>query len=450
MNLFAYRRPALVLIVLLLLGIILTGIQVLLGYLPWQANAFPHDLSWKMISGARMLGIVVVVMLTTQVVLTSRIPVLSALFGLHGLVRAHKILAGIIVTTATCHVLLIVASGVFTTSLFSSSGLVRLIGMVAIILLACGAGIAFFRKALAIPYHLWSMVHGPIMIIIATALIFLHVFTVGQAFAFWPGCLFLLVLVGIILGSLGWNMIFRPFFIGQHIWLIRSVSHPCPDVIDLHIASTTCEPWPYHAGQFVFLTFLDPGLPREAHPFTIASGPSPSGTMRFLIRQCGDFTARLSQLRPGTNVLVEGPFGVFSPFFHNTTTPPRPMVFLAGGIGITPFLAILDALSRNQDSASILLGWSVKTGQELFAAQDLARFQKSIKGLQIHYFVTRDFTYQGCTCRMTTQRLRPLLEEWTNALVFVCGPPGMTRSTIKSLTTLGFASSQIITETFSL
>ncbi|WP_069857496.1 ferredoxin reductase family protein [Desulfoplanes formicivorans] len=449
MDLFAYRRPALLLLVMLIAGISLAGIHAVLGYFPWQARAFPSDFSWKMVSAARMLGILVVVLITTQIILAARIPVLCSLFGLHGLLRAHRILAGIIVALAMGHPLLIMASGSFTASIFTTTGLPKLVGAVAVIMLACGAGVAFFRKALAIPYHLWSTLHGPVMII-ATVVIFLHIVTVGYGLGSWPARLFMLTIQGIILGTLVWSMILRPLLTHKQVWTIQSVSHPCPDVVDLHIASGTSDPWSYHAGQFAFLTFLDPHIPREAHPFTIASGPSSPGHMRFVIRQCGDFTARLSQLRPGTSVLVDGPFGVFSPFFHNRVTPRKPMVFIAGGIGITPFLAMLETLSQDPNPPSILLAWSVKTGRDLLVAQDLATFCKSIKGLQLHYFITRDASYQGCTCRMNTQRLRSLLEEWTDALVFVCGPPGMTRSTLRSLAALKFTPKQIITESFSL
>ena len=449
MNLFRYRRLALAVLVALITIVGLVTMHVVVGYFPWQSGSFPEDVSWKMVSAARMLGVLVPLLIMVQVSLVVRIPLCNALFGLPGLIRAHRILAGIIVVLALGHFLLILVSGTSPMNPISLADVPRIIGALAVILVVCGLGVAFFRESLGIAYHIWSRLHGPVMIL-ATVLIYAHVFTVGYAFTSWSARLFMIVFMVATLGAILWGKLVRPFLIRKRTWTIRSVTQPHPDVVDLQIIPETSRPWSYHAGQFAFLTFLTPGLSREAHPFTIASAPSSMGCLRFLIKQCGDFTTRLSDLRPADRVLVDGPFGVFSLFFQSEKMFSRSLVFIAGGIGITPFLAMLEALSRAKHAPPILLVWSVQKKQDLFLSEQFAGFRQSIQEPEVHYFVTRDPSYQGATQRMNTRSLRPLLEEWTDSRVFVCGPPGMNKSVLRSLEELGFDSKQVITERFSL
>ena len=67
----------------------------------------------------------------------------------------------------------------------------------------------------------------------------------------------------------------------------------------------------FQAGQFILFRFLTPGRWWESHPFSISAMPS-DGSLRITVKGVGDFTSRLSLLRPGTRVLCEGPFGVFT------------------------------------------------------------------------------------------------------------------------------------------
>jgi hypothetical protein len=102
-NLFRYRRLALAVLVTLITIVGLVTMHVVVGYFPWQSGSFPEDVSWKMVSAARMLGVLVPLLIMVQVSLVVRIPLFNALFGLPGLIRAHRILAGIILVLALGH-----------------------------------------------------------------------------------------------------------------------------------------------------------------------------------------------------------------------------------------------------------------------------------------------------------------------------------------------------------
>jgi predicted ferric reductase len=118
-------------------------------------------------------------------------------------------------------------------------------------------------------------------------------------------------------------------------------------------------PWKGHrAGQFAFVTFE----PREgAHPFTIASADHGNGQITFHIKGLGDYTRQLGyRLTIGDLVTVEGPYGQFNfkQCKHNAA-----QVWIAGGIGVTPFLAWLEALqNQREDSLEAELHYSTHDG----------------------------------------------------------------------------------------
>jgi ferredoxin-NADP reductase len=96
----------------------------------------------------------------------------------------------------------------------------------------------------------------------------------------------------------------------------------------------------FRAGQFFDLTLLGHTQHRSdglTHTFSIASGPSTPEIMIVTRMRPTAFKQALSILPVGTEVRIEGPMGSFT--LHNNTA--RPAIFLAGGIGVAPFLSIL-------------------------------------------------------------------------------------------------------------
>jgi predicted ferric reductase len=96
--------------------------------------------------------------------------------------------------------------------------------------------------------------------------------------------------------------------------------------------------WPGHrVGQFALVTFN----PTEgAHPFSLSSADNDSGQLSFQIKALGDYTRKIpQQLRRGQTVTLEGPYGRFN---LNRGRKAAQQIWVAGGIGITPFLAALE------------------------------------------------------------------------------------------------------------
>jgi predicted ferric reductase len=121
---------------------------------------------------------------------------------------------------------------------------------------------------------------------------------------------------------------------------VLAIQTPAPQVIELQIRLPAAFCQRYRAGQFALLT-LHPD--EGAHPFTLVHLEAKTGIATFAIKALGDYTRALAtRLHIGDRAQVEGPFGGFTLPAASSQT----QYWIAGGIGITPFVAWLEALAE--------------------------------------------------------------------------------------------------------
>jgi len=118
----------------------------------------------------------------------------------------------------------------------------------------------------------------------------------------------------------------------------------------------------FNPGQFVFISFNQESL-SESHPFPISSGPD-ENLLRITIKNLGDYTKTLTEkLQKGTIAKIEGPYGVFS--YKNT--PNENQIWIAGGIGITPFVSFIkDMFKKRVNNINITLFIVLETTKKQF------------------------------------------------------------------------------------
>jgi len=194
--------------------------------------------------------------------------------------------------------------------------------------------------------------------------------------------------------------------------------------------------WAGHqAGQFAFVTF-DPA--EGPHPFTISSAWHDDGRLRFHIKGIGDYTASLSQtLKVGDPVTVEGPYGRFD--FGGVQ--PR-QIWVAGGIGITPFIARLQAIAQQPDQRSVDLFYSTAEPDQEFIQRLSALAERA--QVKLHVLVS------GRDGRLNAERLCQQVPEWRNASVWFCGPAGFGQALRQELVARGLAVADFHQELFDM
>lgn len=118
----------------------------------------------------------------------------------------------------------------------------------------------------------------------------------------------------------------------------------------------------YTAGQFAFLRFESEQISSEPHPFSFASSSKSRETVRVIMKHGGDFTDTLPRLHIGDRVRLEGPYGKFT----LDTRSGLKNIRIAGGIGITPFMAMADELVATPGShTAVDLYYLVRTPDDL-------------------------------------------------------------------------------------
>ena len=204
---------------------------------------------------------------------------------------------------------------------------------------------------------------------------------------------------------------------------IIAVEHPAADVTTVRCRLD--QGWHGHRpGQFAFVTLNDK---EGAHPFTIASADQGDKTISFQIKALGDYTKSLAQsLQAGQKVRVEGPYGRFDIARCN---PQAQQIWIAGGIGVTPFLAWLESLqSTPQKDLTADLHYCTRDQASDAFVPRLEALCAALPGIRLQIHGAR----QGAT--LTAESLAVS----KNAEIWFCGPAGLAGALRRGIQALGW------------
>ena len=183
-----------------------------------------------------------------------------------------------------------------------------------------------------------------------------------------------------------------------------------PDVVSLRITGRRLDRLNADGGQFFLWRFLTRRDWHEAHPFSLSAAPD-GASLRITVKALGDFTRRIGELRPGTRVLAEGPFGVFTADARRRDK----VLLIAGGIGVTPIRALLDDLRGD-----VVVVYRVLRDSDAVLRDELAE-----TGVEVHVVAGDHATEEGRGL-LSPEHLRTLVPDVAEREVYVCGPPAMT------------------------
>src|SRR3989338_3214827 len=188
-------------------------------------------------------------------------------------------------------------------------------------------------------------------------------------------------------------------------------------------------------GQFVMAAFFEGPNYRgcgEYHPYTV-SGTAPDGALTLSIKALGDCTRNIQSLEPGVAARIQGPYGTFL-----VDRIEVPELWIAGGIGITPFLALLRAGPVTRPTEFIY------TYREATDAPCLAELAE-------HYASQALLRFHPLTLQENLSPLFELLEilpDLAARHVYLCGPPPLVEAINRKLGLRGVPQRQIHFENF--
>jgi predicted ferric reductase len=281
-----------------------------------------------------------------------------------------------------------------------------------------------------IPYHLWKWSHKAMGALFALGA--LHFIGVAKPFAMTdPAGWYTGAFCAAGLLAYAWTLLpdrFRP----SSRYSISGIEDTGgATAITLRAHGRALKP---AAGQFGLVRFTGSGM-SEPHPYTF-SGIEPDGQLRVTIKPLGDFTRNIrSALEVGQDVRVQGPFGRFR------LATRKPQVWIAGGIGITPFLTWARALPS--DAPTVDLFYCVKSQAEAPHLQEIKQLAGNKPNLNLHLIVSCE--NQRLTADMISDVMGDALK---NTKVSFCGPLPMRASLQKDLRAYGVSRRQFHFENF--
>lgn len=289
------------------------------------------------------------------------------------------------------------------------------------------------------PYHLWSHIHK--VLAVMYLVIVYHGIVLAPA-EWWLQPAGLLMAAASVLG------IYCAFVslsgrIGQlsrHQGIVLAVHELNQNTFE--VVCQLDKQWHHQPGQFAFLTF---NKHEDPHPFTIASASASAdqgnGQIRFAIKALGDYTYKLGRsIRIAQQVQIEGPYGRFS--MPPVDTGER-QIWIAAGIGVTPFIAWLEDLQDDPDATpETSLHYCANNEQEAVFAERLQQLCKQLPRIQLHIHLSERDGH------LTAERVFANADKNTN--VWFCGPNAFSDSLKQQMPALGLQPENFHQELFQM
>ncbi len=229
-----------------------------------------------------------------------------------------------------------------------------------------------------------------------------------------------------------------------YTWKVVRVVPEAPKVVSLYLEIQHGKRPMVIAGQY--LTVLLPDMqPIEGKAYSISSAPD-EPFIRLTIKQMGRFSSSLMLCGAGDTIHTSAPYGFFYPEPHGEPD----LVFIAGGIGITPCIAIITALAAQDDTRALHLCYSNKTEADIVFRDELGVLLATHTPLSVTHFITREkpITPGFRAGRMTVARIADSVPRYREKEYFLCGSIDFTRSLWKGLRDAYVPQHQLYTEAF--
>lgn len=406
---------------------ILTILALLLAPLYWLQGIAQTSNIFALFS--QYLGLVALIAMALGQVIATRWPGVELLFGpMDQAYRLHKWLGIAAVSAVLLHdtfdaEIRGLGRETLLTDFAVTLGQISLYGLLALVVIT----IATF-----IPYHLWKTTHRFIGVFFVMGAV--HYLFVLKPFANGdPLGLYMSAVCA--LGPLAWLWTSMPRALRPARGYRITGLHDEGDALAIDMAPTA-RPLRHRAGQFAFFGFDGAGMP-EPHPFTISSAPSQDGALRISVAPLGDYTIRLrNAVAEGQTLRVQGPFGRFG-------RARGPQVWIAAGIGVTPFLALAGALP--EDSAPVTMIYAVR---DRATAPHMAELESRAASHDKITLVVWESKSQG---RLDADKIAGIVgESLAKSTVSFCGPSDMRRSLSAGLAKHGVSARRFHFEAFEI
>jgi predicted ferric reductase len=283
------------------------------------------------------------------------------------------------------------------------------------------------------PYDKWKITHKFMGLFFIFGI--LHVFLLDDLiFENLPLAIYLVSLS--VLGAVSWlyKSVFLELEISKYHYTVEQVERLNEKIMQISLRPID-EELSFLPGQFCFFSFRDEALSREGHPYTICSAPEQQ-TITITVKALGDYTNRLyRELRPGVPALIEGAYGRFD--YRQCSYP---QIWIAGGVGIAPFISWANALQNTQPPPEFdaELYYCVNSRADAVYLQTFETLEQQLPGFSVHL-----------TCAEQEGFLKADdIPGVRDKKIFICGPKEMRQALLKGFDKLQVPRKNILFEDF--
>lgn len=301
-------------------------------------------------------------------------------------------------------------------------------GILSLLLMILLISFTFYIK---FKYHVWKFSHKFMTVAFFMALI--HTMMISSDVSrsnLLRYYIFILAIIGLIISI-------RQAFLNK---LVKKFNYKVKNILELNVDIIEIEMEPlnnkmiFDPGQFAFFSFLNEAVSAESHPFSISSS-NQENNLKITIKNLGDYTSQLKKIKIGTKVLLDGPYGDFS--FKKVEN--KNQIWIAGGIGITPFRSMSQSLENDYN---VDLYYSVKEEKEAVYFNDLQNISQKNQNFKCNLWLANQKGY------LSAKIISDLSQGFNQKDIFLCGPPGFMESLKNQFLSLGVDIKKIHYENF--
>ncbi|MGW5232974.1 ferredoxin reductase family protein [Streptomyces nodosus] len=419
-------------------------------WLWWANTPSIADDSGRIINAGRITGLLAGYLMALVVLQMARVPALERRVGSDRVARWHAMTGRYTLCLVLAHLVLTMGGYALQAGLGFGGIVGQTVDSVEQLpdmgKAAVGTGLLLLIGLLSIgpvrrriSYDFWYHVH--LLTYAATYLSFWHQLSTGNEFAGRPEARTAwYVLYGAVTALLLWYRVLTPIRLNlRHRLRVEAVIEEAPGVVSVLITGRKLHRMGAEAGQFFRWRFLSPGMRFSSHPYSLSAAPRPQ-MLRITVKAIGDHSSALRELKPGTRVWAEGPYGALTA--HRRSRGK--VLLVAGGVGITPMRALFETLPGASGDLTLL--YRANTTQDLALWDELAQIAEE-RGARLMYAVNSP---DGERPDISADTLRRKLPDIDRHDVFMCGPPGFAQQVYEALRGAGVPARRIHHESFEM
>ena len=297
------------------------------------------------------------------------------------------------------------------------------------------AGITSYKKARAkMSYETWWTIH--LYTYLAIALSFMHQILTGPMFlshplnkAYWE---FLYLYTAAII--IVWRFVIPTGRSLRHNLKIEKVVNEGPGVTSIIMKGRKLDKLGAQGGQFFGWRFLQKGQWWISHLYSLSAAPTDK-YMRVTVKELGDHSNLVKNLKKGTRVFFEGPYGTFVA----AKASKGHIVLVGGGVGITPLRALLEEFDETK---SIDVLFRASKEEDLVLRKELDKLADA-RGARVHYLVGSRKVHT-----MDAGYISKFVPSFADSDVYVCGPTPLVEAVRQACKDAGIPKNRFHEEAF--